>query len=460
MAVRWVIAWILAIIGSCSAVARAEDAPPPVVAPVLSPKRPLPDYSGRAPRPVTFGEVMLWVPRILLSPLYLTSEFLLRRPIGALTIAAERADLPRKLYDFFAFGPDHKAGIVPVGLVEFGFNPGIGFWGFWNDAFRMKGNELRVHYEVWPPDWYGGSITDRAKIDDSHTLELRVSGMRRPDQVFYGIGPSSLQSSQSRYSDSRLDAHLTLETRPWRTSRIDTTLGFRKVDLSPGHFGSDPSLENEAVQPTPDGLSNRFPIPYGFNRGYLDVYSRVLVALDTRRDATRGSGVRLELGSEQGSDVKHSPASAWIRWGGVATACVDLNDYGRVLSLSVATQFADPLDGQQIPFTELVSLGGDKWMHGFFPGRLVDRSMAVASLRYAWPIAPWLGGTLQAAVGNVWGEHLDGFDPGLLRLSAGGGFATTSDVPVELIVGFGTDTFDHGAEPQSFRVSLGVPHSF
>lgn len=444
---------VVALVSMRAPLARADGGAPAASTTAPSPKRAVPDYDGRGPAPTEPGEVMLWVPRVLLSPLYLVSEFVLRRPLGFLTIAAERADLPRKVYDFFAFGPDHQAGVVPVALIEFGFNPSVGVWGFWNDAFHVKGNALRVHYEVWPPDWFGGSITDRMKLDDTHALELRASAMRRPDQTFYGIGPDTAQANQSRFTDGRLDVHATLETRPWRSSRVDTTLGVRKVDLSPGSYGSDPSLERLAGPTT-------FPIPFGFDRGYVDVYARVLAALDTRRDATRGSGLRVEAGAEEGSDVRYAPASAWVKWGGGVTALVDLNDHGRVLGLTVATQFTDPLGREPIPFTELTSLGGDKWMHGYFPGRLLGRSMAIASLRYAWPISPWLGGALQAVLGDVFDEHLEGFSPGRLRLSAGGGITTTNEVPIELLVGFGTDTFDHGGAAESFRVSLGVPHSF
>jgi len=99
-------------------------------------------------------------------------------------------------------------------------------------------------------------------------------------------------------------------------------------------------------------------------------------------------------------------------------------------------------------------------MHGFFPGRLVDRSAAVAQLQYSWPVAPWLDATLEGAVGNVFDEHLAGFDAKLLRLSADVGLTTSSDFPFEMLVGFGTDTFARGATVDSFRVSVGVPRSF
>jgi hypothetical protein len=149
-----------------------------------------------------------------------------------------------------------------------------------------------------------------------------------------------------------------------------------------------------------------------------------------------------------------------VRYGATATALVDLNDHGRILSLTVAALFADPLGHGDIPFTQLVTLGGDEWMRGYWPGRLIDRSAALAQVQYTWPIAPGLGGTLQAAVGNVFDEHLNGFQPELLRLSYAFGLAATSDPPLEFLVGFGTETFEHGTQVDSFRVSLGIPRSF
>jgi hypothetical protein len=130
-----------------------------------------------------------------------------------------------------------------------------------------------------------------------------------------------------------------------------------------------------------------------------------------------------------------------------------------VVSLSVQSLFADPIGRTTIPFTELVTLGGDSSpMPGFLPGRMADRSAAVASLRYTWPIGPWLLGSMQAAVGNVFGERLQGFDPRLGRLSAALGLQSdgSPDSNFQLLVGFGTETFDHGGQVDSFRLALGT----
>src|ERR1700721_2142495 len=80
--------------------ARADEPSPPTSPPAVAPspppsaKRVMPDYDGRGPPPTTAGEVALWGPRVLLSPLYFVSEWLVRRPLGATISAAERADLP------------------------------------------------------------------------------------------------------------------------------------------------------------------------------------------------------------------------------------------------------------------------------------------------------------------------------------------------------------------------------
>jgi hypothetical protein len=125
----------------------------------------------------------------------------------------------------------------------------------------------------------------------------------------------------------------------------------------------------------------------------------------------------------------------------------------------VQSTFVDPIGGGSVPFTELATLGGDKApMSGFVPGRMIDRSAAVATLRYRWPIGPWLDGSLQAAVGNVFGEHLEGFETRLLRVSAALGFESDSspDSAFHFLIGFGTETFDHGGKVDSFRLAVGI----
>ena len=201
-------------------------------------------------------------------------------------------------------------------------------------------------------------------------------------------------------------------------------------------------------------------LPPGFLSGYTAEISRVVLALDSRRRYPEpGSGIRVEARGLLGNDLSQVPASGWTRVDAGAAAYVDVDGHRRVVSLAVEGSFVDPLGSRAVPFTELVSFGGDhEPMPGLYPGRLIDRSGAVATLRYRWPIGPFLSGSMQAAVGNVFGAHLEGFDPGLLRLSAALGLESDSspDNAIHALIGFGTETFDHGGQVDSFRLAFGT----
>jgi hypothetical protein len=418
-------------------------------------KREVPDYDGRGGEPTTAGDVALWVPRVVVSPIYLVTEFVLRRPIGALITAAERAELPRIIYDFFFFGPDHKAGIAPVVFAEFGFNPSVGIYAFWDNAF-FKGNDLRLHAAIWNSEWLAGSITERIHLDKDNTLAFRVAGVHRPDHAFFGVGPRSLQSNISRFGEDLIDGGATIDARLWRTSHVEGGTGLRSVSLYNGHYGSDPSLALESSR-------GAFPIPYGFEHGYTAQYNHLAGALDTRQPRPApGSGVRFEAQAEQGSDVRGSPASGWIRYGAAAGGFYDVGNHGRVVSVSVAASFADPLGHSPVPFPELVPLGGDAPMRGFYPGRLLGRSALVATARYTWPIWVWLDGALEASTGNVFADHLQDFKPSLLRFSGAVGIESiqATDKAIQLLVGFGTETFEHGGQADSVRLMVGTNHGF
>jgi hypothetical protein len=110
----------------------------------------------------------------------------------------------------------------------------------------------------------------------------------------------------------------------------------------------------------------------------------------------------------------------------------------------------------------LPSLGGNDLLRGFRPLRLVDRSAVSAELDYRWPIWAYLDGNLDVGVGNVFGEHLAGFDWQRMRLSATLGFRTLESLeyPLEVLVGFGTSTFEDGARPEELRFVFGTSNEF
>lgn len=420
-----------------------------------TPKREVPDYDGR-PRTTSVGDALLVVPRVLLSPLYLVSEFVVRRPLGFLVSAAERASLPEALYDFFVFGPNHSAGLLPIAFVDFGFYPSVGLYFFADDAF-WRGHDLRVRGSTWGIHWLAGSWSDTFHLDPRTDLTFIASGVRRPDYRFYGIGSETVEADRSRYGASHLEAGLNLELKLGGLSRFASGFGVQRVHFHRGGYDEDPRLEDSVS-------AGIFPEPEGHARGYTLFYNRASLTLDTRRARPEsGSGVRLELHGEQLSQLQPSAPASFVRYGGTLGGFWDLASNGRVVSLSVALAFIDPLQpGMPVPFTELAAIGGGESMRGFTPGRLLGRSSAVATLRYRWPIWVWLDGSIQLATGNVFDAHLSNLEPALFRLSGALGIESVGspDSSLELLIGAGTETFRHGTQVTSLRLILGSNHGF
>ncbi len=444
-------AWLLsgALVGAVvgqSASAHAADPP----------KRPMPDYGNRGPRPTTAGDVVKVVTRVLVSPFYFVSEFVIRRPLGAFVPWLERSNVPKDLYDFFLFGPDHKAGVVPTFLADFGLRPSVGLYGFWTDAFVPQ-HDIVVHGSTWGFDWLAGGVTDRVRFSKNSTdnESFTLSADTRPDRPFYGVGPRSLQSSETRYGETRVGVEEAVDRHVLPSLLVHTAIGARSLDFGPGdHLSDDPTL-NDAV------ASGALARPPGFQQDYTLFVSTLRVALDTRGvKAASGSGVRLELGGQHSADLRgDAPHGSWIKYGGALTGSIDLDGHHRVLSLTVMTEFVDPLTHETtIPFPELVSLGGSAPMRGYLVGRLLDRSAIVGTLEYRWPVWNVIDGTMKAEFGNVFDTHLDDFKPNLLRFSGSIGLQTSgvSDNPLQILFGMGSETFEQGGHIDSFRLFVGT----
>lgn len=415
-------------------------------------KRAVPDYDGRE-EPTTAGDVLLWVPRIVLSPLYLVSEYVIRWPFSVLFTAAERSKFPLFLYDFFLFAPEHKGGLLPTAFIDFGFDPSVGLYFFWNDLFA-DGHDLRVRGATWGEEWLSGSIVSRTRFGEDASVAFRLSAVRRPDYVFYGVGSRTLEDYESRYGATTVESDAELDLGFGHASRIRTTFGVRSQRFRSGEYGDDRTLA-QGVR------AGDFPRPDGYRDGYTMWVNRVVLALDSRDpEPAPGSGVRLEVRAEQGSEIASEP-NAYLRYGAALGGYWDLNDHGRVVSLWGAAFFADPLHGR-VPFTELVTLGGAEAMRGFVPGRLLGRSAAVLTLQYRWPVWVALGGSIQLSIGNVFGEHLSDFEPRLLRFSGAIGVESlgSRDSAIELLLGVGSETFTDGGEITSLRFIFGTHYGF
>ena len=370
------------------------------------PKRPIPDYGNRGLAPTTAGDVALVAARVIVSPLYVVTEYVIRRPLGVVIPAAERSNVPKVLYDFFLFGPDHKAGIVPTFLGDFGLRPSVGLYAFWTDAFVPK-HDMVVHGSTWGSDWLAGAVTDRVRFEKGSTdnESFTLAAVTRPDHPFYGVGPRSLQGSEARYGATRVDLVESIDKHAAGALTLHASGGLRAVDFHDGqHLDDDPTLAQSIAE-------GALPPPPGYLDDYTLFVSGLRVALDSRGKDS-GSGVRLEVGGQHEGSLRDGAQSSWVKYGGSLKGSVDLDGHHRVLTLSVLALFVDPMRrGTVIPFTELVTLGGSEPMRAYLGGRMIDRSAFVTALEYRWPVWAVLDGTLKAEFGNVFDAHLDATSP-------------------------------------------------
>jgi hypothetical protein len=425
--------------------------------------RPVPDYDGRGEPKTTAGDVALWVPRILLSPLYLVSEFVVRRPLGWLVTAAERERVPEALLSLFQFGPNNEIAVVPTALIDLGFEPSVGVYARWNDVLT-EGHGLRLHFATWGRDWLRLTFADRYEWnDENNRLQLRGEFTRRPDGLFYGTGLDNDEDNMSRYQYELLEAVLSFESEFWRASSFRSAARVRTMEFSSNGTCCDgPPVGQRVARGTlRDRFGDPLALPPGF--GGYSIYAQGLrLIVDTRRERPHpGSGVRLGLDGEYAFDLDDPLARRWVRYGAAAGAFLDVTGLNRVLHLQVIALMTTAIAGE-VPFTELIDLGDVGPLKGFITGWVIGQSVAAATLEYAWPIWVWLDATMHLAIGNAFGPDFAGFDLDAGRLSTGIGLRSVDerDHGFTLLVGLGTEPVRDGADIDTVRLVFGGTRVF
>lgn len=407
-------------------------------------KRTLPDYDGRPPPGKTAGDVLIWIPRALASPLYVVSEYGVRRPMRWLVVTGERKQWSTRVADVVG----GKKSIGPTFLIDTGFSPTVGLYYFNNDAF-VPDNDLRATVSVGPRS-ATATITDRYTFGDN-MLAGRLHFNQRNDSLYFGTGPRTEDEDAGRYEVRRLAASVFGERRLGGFARLRADAGFQWMRFDSVACCDDPGVLDQVAMGNVD-------MPAQF-AGVSGPFSRLRFTVDTRdKLPATGAGFFLEL--EHGTDL--DDRESWLAANATASASVDVTGRKRVVGVILTARTADPIGDGEVPFVDLATLGGSGPMPGFKSARLLGRSALAARLEYEWPLWVWLGGVVHVATGNAFGERFEGFEPGLLRLSFGMGFRSinTADHRFELTVAAGTDTFDDGGRIDSIRLVFGGTTGF
>lgn len=446
--------------------------PDPTLAPGA--KRPEQDYEGRPPV-TTVAEDALWIPRVALFPLYVVSDFVIRRPLGAITMAVDKGGFLAKVQDFFTFGPHNNVGLVPTAFYAFGFRASVGVYHFYDD-FLAKDNQLRASLATGGEKYFTARVVDRIPLQVSvdasgarevrSRLQLELGGIARPDYLFYGVGWRAAYADESRFEQRSVGGGVRVHVEPLDGNFVEGWALFRHHAFSDGECRSYP--RDCSTRPISFAVKHgRYALPSGFD-GYDAVKAGIRGVVDSRRPRPLpGSGVVAEARVELSADV--GAQGEWAQLGGTVGGYVDLTGSRRMLGLLLDVRAIEPFtSGFQVPFTELIGAGrtdgvpDDDLLRGFAPGRLLGQSSISATLEYAWPIWSFIDATLQAQVGNVFGHELEDFELERLRFSFVGGFRSPNhrDHGLNFLVGFGTKPFVDGGAPDTLRLLLGGTTGF
>lgn len=413
--------------------AKVEAKPAPAVTAPTA-KRALPDYDGRGNYEADADHWALWIPRGILSPLYVVNEYVLRKPLGALVTVAERDRWLNAIAEIFTWGPNRQFMLIPTAVYDFGFRANVGLR-FTADHFLVHNHDFTAHAAFGGTDWLVGSIRDRYRWNDNKTaIATHFDYIRRPDLIFMGLGPEVEDDDKTRYGLQKLIAGAWI-THKDAGAQITFEAGVRHMGFREGECCDEPRLVDEI-------RAGRIEAP-GYGTSYTVAYQSLLLALDTRPPRPEpGNGFRASLFTTAGFDPGHD--RSWLKYGGSLGVAGDLTGRQRTLHLQLLTEFVDPMQGDEVPFTELSSMSDYNQMQGFTGGWMLGRSTIAAELGYTWPVAFMLDGKARVAVGNAFGPHLQGFDTEKLRLSADVGITTIGerDSGFELILGVGTSPFD------------------
>ncbi|MBL8739671.1 MAG: hypothetical protein JNK04_01215, partial [Myxococcales bacterium] len=365
---------------------RSSDELTPAPPPPAGEKRASQDYDGR-PDVSSAAEDALWVPRVLLFPFFVITEYGIRTPLAALATGAEEegaADLPDAI------------GVAPSIFYDLGFRPNVGLTFFWYD-FIAPGNDLRAKLTFGGASFWHAFLRDRIPlapvVGDARPrsyLQLESDFILRDDLLFWGIGPRTLDDDGGTYGLLGIGGGARIHLEPvfgfffeaWATGRYSSTEngGCRSGESIIGDDfifrACDPDTIRQRI------LADAYAIPPGYGRSYSTMKNGMRLSVDSRDERpTAGSGAAFDVSLEHVSMLAEPDSGGWFNYGAQVAGYLDITGTQRVLGLVLETRFQEATDSETvIPFTELVGASSIEdnldlgLLRGFKPNRLLGSS--------------------------------------------------------------------------------------
>lgn len=252
-----------------------------------------------------------------------------------------------------------------------------------------------------------------------------------PRLLFYGLG----DAPERAYGNSLDPRAAAVETR-FRQTRMLALAGAGYTIGRPGgmiKLGGTAILNNrELAGASADDLNkgdrsltsvyDTSKLP-GFDDGSRTLELDANVVVDTRdNEGSTSSGAYLEM---FGGGLVPQHEYRFAHYGAELTGYINLYRHTRVLVLRVTHEAVVGKD-DEIPFAELPRLGGPRRLRGFPLDRFRDKSTAVATAEYHYPIHEYIAGSLFLDAGRAAPNYGDLVKFDKWHLGGGGGIIVRS----------------------------------
>ena len=198
------------------------------------------------------------------------------------------------------------------------------------------------------------------------------------DEAFFGLGPHSSFSDETRYSmeQTTMEARTSTDLdRQLRYSTIEAVVGYQYTNIAKSRNDDHPSTTDVYSATLLPGIHDLVDMSY-FN---------ILLTFDTKNRP--GNPTR-------GLDAVISGAlyrQVWDDHYGFAKYSLDVQKYihlfcNRVMVMRLACEITNPFKNKDVPFYYLNELGWEESIRGFVRGRFRDRDALLGSLEYRYPV--------------------------------------------------------------------------
>ncbi len=355
------------------------------------------------PRPVrNLARGLLYVPRRVLELALLGPRIMFW--------AYEYYDLRERFFDVF-FNDDRTIGLFPSVFFETGVGLNAGVHFVHRNFHKMK-IHMRAGWGLNRRQDYWAKAT-RELWAQRAVLQLTLGYRVRPNARFFGIGNGTLEPATMSTLIDPTSSDTAVATR-FRYNDVIGRVGMgvslsRRFSLEmqgkmiARTFRDNPRLGDDAF------IGDIYDTARltGYDNNLLNISAALQAVYDTRTVAASALSPTLSSsGSFLSSSISYQHGvgddpSQFLRVGGQVHRWIDIYRADRVLVLGVHFEaiFGKLSD---IPFVDLVALGGTERLRGFHRNRFRDRIGAVGTVEYNFPVQEAMSMYTFVDAGRVW----------------------------------------------------------